>query len=97
VVEEGAPPSFHLVAESGEVVAAERDRFNRIDIQLAEGVQPWMNNDVYELIEAVAERLNLDLADASEKFSELRLRKPKEEMTEKWWYHPLLGVHSTLE
>lgn len=97
VAEEGAMPSFHLVAESGEIVAAERDRFGRIDIQLADGVQPWMDNDVYELIEAIAERLGFDLADASAKFSELRLRKPKEATAEKWRYHQLLGVHSTLE
>lgn len=97
VAEEGEEPVFHLVAESGEVVPVEKDRFVRSDIQVADGVQHWMENDAYGLIEELAERQGLEIAEASLKFSELRLRKKNEEKVERWVYHPWFGVHSTLD
>lgn len=97
VTEEDAEPIFHLVAESGEVAPVEKDRFSRIDIQFADGVQPWMQNDIGKLLERIAERTGLEIEDASRKFSELRLRKPSEATTRKWLYDPLFGVHSALD
>ncbi len=91
--DEGEVPQFHLVAESGEVALVAKSRFTRCSSKLAYGVQPWVDNNAAELIELLAERLELELADASLKFAEIRLR----ETEDKWIYHPWFGVYGTLD
>lgn len=91
VDEPGDAPRFHLITPSGELAPVDQWRFTRVDFQLGERVQPWLVNDAYELIEALAEEMGLELAEVSRTFAELRLR----ETEEKWEYHPWFGVHGT--
>jgi CRISPR-associated endonuclease/helicase Cas3 len=91
--DEDEAPLFHLVGESGEIAPVDQWRFTRIDFQLTDGVQPWMNNDASELIEALAKRLDMEIANAAMKFAEIRLRATEE----KWLYHPWFGVYGLLE
>lgn len=89
--EQGDTPQFCLVAPSGELALVDQWRFARIDCQLGERVQPWLANNASELIEALAEQMDLELAEVCRTFAELRLR----ETDEQWRYHPWFGVHGT--
>ena len=91
--DETEKPLFHCVAETGELGLVDQSRFERVDIELGGGVQAWLDNDVKTLLEDIAGVMEMELADASRKFAELRLR----ETDKRWSYHPWFGVHGALE
>jgi CRISPR-associated endonuclease/helicase Cas3 len=90
-------PLFHEVAESGELALVEQGRFARIkfqaDFDLGTGVEAWLANDVKSLLVEIAEVKEMELAQASKRFAQLRLR----ETEKRWAYHPWFGVHGALD
>lgn len=92
--DESEEPLFNLVAvDTGKLELIDQSRFERVAVELGDGVQPWIANEVKALLENIAEMETMELSDASKKFTELRLL----ETDKKWRYHPWLGVHGALE
>ena len=94
VEEEGDEPEFIFISDRGEKAIVEKSRFERVRSKLASGVSPWVNNDVYPLLEALCEKLDMSLEDASMRFSELRLQE--KDNGDKWLYDPDFGVYDAL-
>lgn len=93
VPEEGEEPLFHLMTDTGRPALVDKSRFVRRDIVLAKGIQPWISNNAGRLLEDIAEKLEMSIAQASLKFGEIRLR----EREGQWFYSALFGVYDTLE
>ncbi len=66
----------------------QENRFVRTELELAERVVPWMENDPDQLVAELAEKDGLELAECSRRFTGLRLAEG-----ENWIYQPLFGVH----
>lgn len=87
--DETEEPHFCQITPDGLTVEQEC-RFNRINLNLAERVQPWIDFDLADLIAGLAEREDIELTHCSRKFTEIRLR----ETAQQWSYHPDFGVFS---
>lgn len=71
------------------------DGFCPLTPALASGVSAWIEPDYQAVYLRLAERLNMELREVSQKFGEICLRKEEKEGL--WRYHPLLGVFGALE
>ncbi|MNJ03434.1 hypothetical protein D3C73_1637410 [compost metagenome] len=60
----------------------------------AEGVSAWVTADYSAIYQRLADKLNMELTEISQKFGEINLRKDK---ADQWCFHPLLGVFGALE
>jgi len=88
--EEGDQPEFCLMQENGVLKPA--GRFCEKTLSMARGVEPWMVIDYGEVLQALAEARQMELAAVSRRYGEITLRVSREEETEQWLYHPVLGV-----
>ncbi|MDA4606837.1 type I-F CRISPR-associated helicase Cas3f [Enterobacter kobei] len=88
--EEDDEPEFCLMQENGVLKPA--GGFCEQPLLMAEGVAPWMAIDYGEVLQALAETKQMELAAVSRRYGEITLRVTREEETEKWLYHPALGV-----
>lgn len=79
-------PEFRQVLPDGSL-QPQMERFQSIKLETAERVTAWIETDPRQLIEDMAEKRDMEIADCSRKFTEIRLREGKT-----WCYHPLLGV-----
>ncbi|MGB9098117.1 type I-F CRISPR-associated helicase Cas3f [Erwinia sp.] len=68
--------------------------FKACDIPVASGVSAWTDADYQQVYQQLAEALNMELWEVSQKFGEISLRKTEDGI---WHYHPLLGVFSEIE
>lgn len=59
---------------------------------LADRVQAWFETDYQAVLLALAEAKQMELRAVSRRYGEITLRVGKEDATEQWRYHPLLGV-----
>ncbi len=82
-------PLFHHMSDNGEVALVDDYRFERPTFLPGNGMQPWLENDAKALIERFANIKEMELAEISKKYTELRLRKTDK----KWLYHPWFGVY----
>ena len=71
------------------------DEIDAIDLALASGVSTWGHQPFAELAIQLADSLGMELSYCTRRFGNLRLRQPSG--SRRWSYHPVLGVHSTLE
>ena len=92
--EDDDEPEFCLMQENGGLKPAGRFRWQALT--LADGVQPWFDVDYAQVLLALAESKQMELAAVSRRFGEITLRVAKEEETEEWLYHPVLGVFRAL-
>lgn len=92
--DEYGQPEFRFVAKTGELAPMEY-LFVRTEVELASGVQAWIDNDTKALLENIADKEGLELAYASRRYAQLRLRML--DAQEQWRYHPLMGVYGVLE
>lgn len=88
--EEGDEPEFCLMQENGVLKPA--GRFCKQPLSVADGVEPWIAIDYAEVLQALADMKQLELAAVSRRYGEITLRVTREEETEQWLYHPVLGV-----
>ncbi|WP_288790643.1 type I-F CRISPR-associated helicase Cas3f [uncultured Enterobacter sp.] len=88
--EEGDEPEFCLMQENGVLKPA--GRFCKHPLSVADGVEPWIAIDYAEVLQALADMKQLELAAVSRRYGEITLRVTREEETEQWLYHPVLGV-----
>lgn len=70
--------------------------FKRRELQMADGVAPWVNTDYASVLLALAESRDKELAWVSEKYGEINLRTGDDDDGEPWLWHPLLGVFRAL-
>lgn len=68
--------------------------FRTIELELATGNGAWMAMDYQQVYQRLADELNMELSEVSQKFGEICVREKKEGL---WRYHPLLGVFGALE
>lgn len=94
--EEGDTPIMHEWMEDGESklidvdrLFLDRDHFKPSSI--AQGIHPWIDYNVGEEIERLAEKMDLSLKEVSIKFARVSLRKLED--GQKWSYHPILGFY----
>lgn len=97
--EQGEQPLFHQITDMGEIVKIDQYRFEPEKFTPADGVQPWLENDVVTLLDELVDKLERESDWVSRRFTELRLRTYDSEnkAPEKWRYHPWLGVYGTLK
>lgn len=65
-------------------------------LSMADGVEPWVAIDYAEVLQALAETKQMELDAVSRRYGEMTLRVSREEETEQWLYHPVLGVFRAL-
>ncbi|WP_155020398.1 type I-F CRISPR-associated helicase Cas3f [Enterobacter roggenkampii] len=92
--DEGDEPEFCLMQENGVLKPA--GRFCEKSLSMAEGVEPWMAIDYGEVLQALAETKQMELGAVSRRYGEITLRVSREEETEQWLYHSMLGVFRAL-
>ena len=96
--EEGGELLFHRFSDRGELLAAEKQYFQRVTVQLGEGVQPWFVPDIADQIVQLADGQGLELGEACVKFARLSLRDyGNEDMPHVWNYHSQFGAYSAVE
>lgn len=88
--DETEEPRFHLIRPDGLPIEQE-SRFKRIELSLANRVSPWIKCDIVELISELADSEEIELAQCSRRFTELRLR----ETSRQWLYHQSLGIFAS--
>jgi len=89
--DEGQTASFHKFDEQGELKQCDLD-FKRIGLVTAKGGSLWGEFDIELITAKLAEKFDLELAQACKRFGGLRLRQTDHQ----WLYHPALGVHGEL-
>ncbi|HDC4663800.1 TPA: hypothetical protein O8U43_001162 [Enterobacter cloacae] len=92
--EEGDEPEFCLMQENGVLKPA--GGFCEQALSMADGVEPWIAIDYAEILQALAETKQMELAAVSRRYGEITLRVSREEETEQWLYHSMLGVFRAL-
>ncbi|WP_253377960.1 type I-F CRISPR-associated helicase Cas3f [unidentified bacterial endosymbiont] len=92
--EEDDKPEFCLMQENGGLKPA--GRFREQALFMAAGVEPWWAIDYAEVLQALAEAKQMELAAVSQRYGEITLRVGREEEAEQWFYHPVLGVFRAL-
>lgn len=70
--------------------------FKRHELQMADGVAAWINNDYASVLLALAESRDKELSWVSEKYGEINLRAGDDDDHEPWLWHPLLGIFRDL-
>ncbi|CAD5354204.1 CRISPR-associated nuclease/helicase Cas3 subtype I-F/YPEST [Enterobacter cancerogenus] len=88
--EEDDKPAFCLIQTNGGLKDA--GRFERQEITLAAGVEPWFAVDYQEILLAQAEANQMALEAVSKRYGEITVRTGEEDAIEQWRYHPILGV-----
>ena len=88
--EEGDEPEFCLMQDNGVLKPA--GGFCEQALSMADGVEPWVAIDYAEVLQALAETKQIELDAVSRRYGEMTLRVSREEETEQWLYHPVLGV-----
>lgn len=88
--EEDDKPAFCLLQDNGDLKDA--GRFERQEIALAAGVEPWFAVDYQEILLAQAEANQMTLEAVSKRYGEITVRTGEEDVIEQWRYHPILGV-----
>ncbi|AHG20877.1 CRISPR-associated protein Cas3 [Chania multitudinisentens RB-25] len=68
--------------------------FSAIEPEFAAGNCAWMAMDYQQLYQRLADELNMEFSEVSQKFGEICLPEKEEGL---WRYHPLLGVFDALE
>jgi CRISPR-associated endonuclease/helicase Cas3 len=87
---------FNRVNEQdNSLIPCERDRFERVSLEYAEGVSIWGNNDPAAELNQLAAQLDMELKEACRKFGVMRLRQLNEQ--EQWLYDPAVGAHQRIE
>ena len=94
--EEFDEPTFMLRDESSAAEWKEAGVFTRQKLEMAQGVSAWMADECAEVMQQVAEARDMELRDVSDRYGEINLRF-KDEDTEAWLWHPLLGVFRALD
>lgn len=80
---------FYEVQRDGSAVP-QSNQFERVTLEYADGVFPWVENNPGQLIEEMAERENMSIAFCSLRYGEIRLRELGP--FDHWYYHDFLGV-----
>lgn len=88
--EEYDEPVFCLLQDDGEPKSS--GRFCEQNLSMADGVEPWFAVDYAEILQALAETKQMELIAVSRRYGEITLRISREEETEQWLYHSVLGV-----
>ncbi len=88
--EEGDEPEFCLMQEDGVLKPA--GRFCIQPLFMADGVEPWIAIDYAEVLQALADEKQMELAVVSRRYGEITLRDERKEKAEEWLYHQVLGV-----
>lgn len=82
--------------DSDQIEWKDSDCFRAVDLTVAAGNSPWIDTDCLRIYQQLAESLNKELNEISQKFGEISLRMNKED-GEMWRYHPQLGVFGALD
>jgi CRISPR-associated endonuclease/helicase Cas3 len=92
-------PVFWKLGDRQELPVRSEEKFNRIPqdaLNIAQGVSQWIETDAETLFSELSEDLQMEVADVSRRFGEIRLRRPGENDLASWQYHPWLGVFREL-
>ncbi|MNE12297.1 CRISPR-associated nuclease/helicase Cas3 subtype I-F/YPEST [compost metagenome] len=87
-------PVFCLMQSDG--VLKPSHLFREHSFLLAERVQAWFAVDYQAVLLDLAESKNMELHAVSRRYGEITLPVGKENATEQWRYHPILGVFRAL-
>ncbi|HAT6805027.1 TPA: type I-F CRISPR-associated helicase Cas3 [Citrobacter freundii] len=88
--EEDDEPQFCLMQENGRLTSP--GLFREQPLFLADGVEPWFGIDYAEILLELADAREMELTAVSRRYGEITLSVRREEETEQWLYHPILGV-----
>lgn len=84
--------SMHLMPSGA---SKNKDTFDFKDTVIcAEGMQPWLDNDICSVMTSYAEESNLSLNDVSYRYTEIKLQEMEHE---KWCYHKWFGFYRRIE
>lgn len=90
MVQDDDTPVFCLMQSDG--VLKPSHLFREHSFLLAERVQAWFAVDYQAVLLEQAESKNMELHAVSRRYGEITLPVGKEDATEQWRYHPILGV-----
>ncbi|KAA8998076.1 type I-F CRISPR-associated helicase Cas3 [Affinibrenneria salicis] len=96
IAEEGDAPEFKM-ADSGVNGSKTSYVFQQVTVTLAEGVSSWLTVDYQAIYTRLADEMDMELSDVSQRFGEINLPVHDAEKNERWLWHPLLGVFGALE
>jgi CRISPR-associated endonuclease/helicase Cas3 len=91
--DEGDKPEFKF-PDTGEGQWKQSFIFQAVEQEFAAGVTAWLNMDYQQVYQNLADELDMEFCEISQKFGEICLPKRDEE---RWCYHPFLGVFGVLE
>ena len=99
--EEGDSPRFAVldVAQpftNGLPAMKDSGDFKHQSLSPALGAMPWLDLETEAIYQRLADTFDMELAEVSVRFGELRLRDRKN-ADYRWNYHPLLGVFEELD
>ena len=92
--EEGDEALFHEINERGVPNNMEREKFKRINIIPAAGVQPWFDIKLENLLQTMATQEEMDLKILSLRYAQVMLRGIGQD---RWNYAPDFGVYGALD
>ncbi|WP_434462248.1 type I-F CRISPR-associated helicase Cas3f [Serratia plymuthica] len=95
-LEEDEDALVFVNGDTGASGSKESGDFDYPSLTLAEGNSLWMDIDYQQLYLTLAETMNMEFKEVSERFGEINLRKPTEDETDAWSFHPVLGVFRAL-
>ncbi|WBG90379.1 type I-F CRISPR-associated helicase Cas3f [Pantoea piersonii] len=94
IEEEGEEGQFYTTDEGA--AGYKKSAIEQVDIiPLAQGVTPWITPDYQQVYVTLADELEMELTEVSQRFGEIRLRKRTD--GQRWLFHPLTGVFGALE
>lgn len=83
-------PAFCLMQENGGLKPA--GGFCLQPLSTADGIDAWLAVDYAEVLQTLAETKHMELTAVSQRYGEITLRVGRGDETERWLYHPVLGV-----
>ena len=92
-------PLFWMLGDGHQIGVKSENKFNRVsldNLKVSTSVSPWIETDAETLFGELSECLQMEVADVSRRFGEIRLRRPSKNDVAKWQYHPWFGVFREL-
>lgn len=95
--DEYEPLRFHRLSAQGELILVETSCFQRRQFTPADGMVCWFATQPEPIISRLAERLELPLAQASQRYLQITLPLLPGDHTPPWCYDPTFGVYQPLD
>lgn len=95
--DEGDPLLFYQISEKGDLLAVEKEQFQRPVITTAAGVQPWLPLALDAELLELADSEGRQLHDVCMRYTQIRLVEHERAECPHWQYEPVFGVFRALD